>query len=643
MEGRSPTPSMSTQAPAVQITMEGVCIMLDEKPDWPTAKKVLGDSQFLNNLKTYDKDNIPEPTIKKLQKYINDENMQVAVVERVSSAAKGLCMWLHAMNVYHKVAKEVGPKRAKVAELTAQLDKANAELQEKRDNLAAVVAKVEQLQKTCAETVAEKQRLMDAQAQTAMRLQNAEKLTGGLSSEGVRWKENLGNFRSQRIDLIGDTLLSCAAISYYGPFTGTYRDVLFADWTELARSLDLPTSDAPTLLDTVGDPVQVREWQTQLLPTDEVSTNNAILVMQGQRWPLMIDPQAQANRWLRKMLEKDGLLTSTMTDINLLRVLENGIRNGKPLLIEDVHESIEPALEPVLAKAIFTEGSRRLIRLGDSNVDYDDLFKLFMTSKMPNPHYLPEVAIKTTIINFTVTMEGLEDQLLGDVVKAEMPAVEKKNVQLLLQMSADRKKVAELEADILKRLSEAQGNILDDEDLINTLAESKKVSIMIGKRMEAAVVTKQEIDEAREAYRTVATRGSIIYFVIADMAQIDPMYQYSLQYYQALFNLCLKNSEPCEDQAKRLEIIIKYSTENCYANICRGLFEKDKTLYSALLVFNILRHADKIPSKEWGLFVRGPGIVDRDTQPTNPKPEKIPEASWDLLCAAEFNLEEVNG
>merc|ERR1711871_853538 len=70
-------------APAVQITMEGVCIMLDEKPDWPTAKKVLGDSQFLNNLKTYDKDNIPEPTIKKLQKYINDENMQVAVVERV--------------------------------------------------------------------------------------------------------------------------------------------------------------------------------------------------------------------------------------------------------------------------------------------------------------------------------------------------------------------------------------------------------------------------------------------------------------------------------------------------------------------------------------------------------------------------------
>ena len=77
-------------------------------------------------------------------------------------------MWLHAMNVYHKVAKEVGPKREKVAQLTAQLEAANKELQAKRDNLAAVVAKVEQLQKTCDETVAEKQRLLDAQAQTVL-------------------------------------------------------------------------------------------------------------------------------------------------------------------------------------------------------------------------------------------------------------------------------------------------------------------------------------------------------------------------------------------------------------------------------------------------------------------------------------------
>lgn len=129
----------------------------------------------------------------------------------------------------------------------------------------------------------------------------------------------------------------------------------------------------------------------------------------------------QANKWIRKMEEKAGLEVTTMTNINLLRSLENCIRLGRPLLIEDVGETLEPALEPVLLKAVFKQGNRTLIRLGDNDVDYDPQFRLFMTCKMPNPHYLPEVCIKVTVINFTVTMQGLEDQLLGEVVKLERP------------------------------------------------------------------------------------------------------------------------------------------------------------------------------------------------------------------------------
>lgn len=62
------------------------------------------------------------------------------------------------------------------------------------------------------------------------------------------------------------------------------------------------------------------------------------------------------------------------------------------------------------------QGNRTLIRIGDSDVDYSDSFKMYLTTKMPNPHYLPEVCIKVNVINFTVTMDGLEDQLLGQVL-----------------------------------------------------------------------------------------------------------------------------------------------------------------------------------------------------------------------------------
>ena len=162
------------------------------------------------------------------------------------------------------------------------------------------------------------------------------------------------------------------------------------------------------------------------------------------------------------MEEHNKISVITMRDPNLLRALENCIRLGKPLLIEDLQEQLEPALEPVLQKAVFKNGNRLLIHLGDSDVDYDVNFKLYMTSKLPNPHYLPEICIKVTIINFTVTMEGLESQLLGNVVAAERPDIELKKTELLLQMADDKKQLATLEAKILQMLSESTGNILDD-------------------------------------------------------------------------------------------------------------------------------------------------------------------------------------
>uniref|UniRef100_A0A3B4ALL5 Dynein heavy chain ATP-binding dynein motor region domain-containing protein n=1 Tax=Periophthalmus magnuspinnatus TaxID=409849 RepID=A0A3B4ALL5_9GOBI len=83
-----------------------------------------------------------------------------------------------------------------------------------------------------------------------------------------------------------------------------------------------------------------------------------------------------------------------------------------PVLLEELKETLDPALEPVLLKQFCISGGRTLIRLGDADIDYNKNFRFYMTTKMANPHYLPEVCIKVTIINFTVTKSGLEDQLL---------------------------------------------------------------------------------------------------------------------------------------------------------------------------------------------------------------------------------------
>lgn len=98
---------------------------------------------------------------------------------------------------------------------------------------------------------------------------------------------------------------------------------------------------------------------------------------------------------------------------------------------------------------------------------------------MANPHYLPEICIKVTLINFTVTPEGLEDQLLVDVVKYERPELEQQRDQLVVQLSDFKKQLKELEAKILKLVGEAGDDILDDEELIVTLDQSSETSITI--------------------------------------------------------------------------------------------------------------------------------------------------------------------
>ena len=115
------------------------------------------------------------------------------------------------------------------------------------------------------------------------------------------------------------------------------------------------------------------------------------------------------------------------------------IRVGQPVILENVEETLDPSLEPILQKQVYKAGGRMLIKLGDQEVDYNPDFRFYITSKLPNPHYLPEVCVKVTVINFTVTPKGLEDQLLGEVVKLERPELEEQKDNLVTQTSKDQK------------------------------------------------------------------------------------------------------------------------------------------------------------------------------------------------------------
>lgn len=103
--------------------------------------------------------------------------------------------------------------------------------------------------------------------------------------------------------------------------------------------------------------------------------------------------------------------------------------------------------------------------------------------------------------------------------------------QLIAQINADKTQLKNIEDRILTLLFSSEGNILDNEELIETLNESKETSAVIATRLVDSEATEEEISVAREKYRSAATRGSVLYFVVANLAIIDPMYQFSLKYF----------------------------------------------------------------------------------------------------------------
>mmetsp|Transcript_9665 Transcript_9665/g.9366 ORF Transcript_9665/g.9366 Transcript_9665/m.9366 type:complete len:204 (+) Transcript_9665:955-1566(+) len=202
-------------------------------------------------------------------------------------------------------------------------------------------------------------------------------------------------------------------VAYAGPFTSVFRTELEDMWRKQIKSLKIDCSDHISMKMLLENPVKTKIWTAASLPNDNLSIENAIIMFRSRRWPLMIDPQNQANKFI-KNLGKDQAESTLdvfkMSDSSLLKYLEIAISFGKWVLIENVGEEMDPALEPILLKQVDKSGN---LRLGEKQIQYSPAFKFFMTTTIPNPHYSPETSVKVTILNFAITPFGLEEQMLN--------------------------------------------------------------------------------------------------------------------------------------------------------------------------------------------------------------------------------------
>lgn len=351
---------------------------------------------------------------------------------------------------------------------------------------------------------------------------------------------------------------------------------------------------------------ELLRYKSQGLPADDLSFDNAVIILDACATVLIIDPSQQAGNWLRAFLQADKGRSTEFTTYNDERfgnTLELAVRFGKTLVVSEV-DRVAPILYPMVRGDLMTEGPKKVVMVGDKKVDWKDSFKLFLLTRDPTLRLPPDARSLVTEVNFTITRSGLEGQLLGVTIQHEQPELEVKKSELLKQEDEYKMQLSSFEETLLKELSESKGSLLENVALIDSLNQIKTKSVVIKSSLEEAKKLQVSLDAEREKYRDFARVGSEIFFLMTDLVVINHMYQFSLAAFIKVFNRTLKdqagNTAATE---QKIPVLVERLVIFAYEYVALALFKEDRLMFGMHLARAM--HPKNFDADEWETFIGG--------------------------------------
>lgn len=644
--------SMKNPPSAVKLVMAAVCVMKGVAPDrindpatgkkivdfWGPSKRILGDMGFLQSLKDYDKDDINPDIMKKIRKdFIPHKDFQPHIVAKASSAAEGLCKWIKAIENFESVNTVVQPKKLKLQNAKSVLKATKRVLAEKRRAAAALEAKVEGLNQELEMANSEKRRTEDEVEMCNGRLVRAEELIRGLGGEKSRWTKSTHDLETVYVNLIGDILISSAIIAYLAPLDLTFRKKCTSDWHAVCQRLSIPCSPEFKFAKALGSDIQIQRWALDGLSKDEFSVGNAIILKNSCRFSLLVDPQRQANLWIRKVEVYNKLRIVKFTQTDFVATLRHSVEIGCPLLVEGIGGTLDASIEPVLHRHTFKLSGKEMpyVCIAGETIPWHENFRLYLTSYQRNPALSPETCNKVNIINFVMTQKGLEQQLLDILISKERPDLQEQREQLIVEFAKNQALLKEYENSILQTIARSHGRILEDHTAVREMNDLKQLCVEVGDRLDTTKMEQDKIKRFRDIYKPVAIHAAIIYYCLNTLHALNPMYQFSLIWYSNLYKWSIESANRSPNIERRIQFLKTKMTNSLFNTVGRALYKHDKLIFTWMLTTKIMLAGDRIDQREYDFFTTGhvveeeENIEEKDFSGGEPKPcDWLTDAMW---------------
>ena len=562
---------------------------------WGSMRSFLARRGVKEDIQNFDARKINRDIRDSVQELLekNRKSFDPAVAKRASTAAAPLAAWVKANIRFSQVLEKIEPLEQEQAALKANLDKS----EEKLAKLAKVLEKLDRNVKEMRDrfelltTEATKLKIeVEKEEET---IAAAENLVGKLEGEHKRWSGQVSELARELEQLPRRAILAAGFVCYLSQAPEDERKQKLEDWL---KCVDLESFDLRKFLSTESEQLV---WKGEGLPSDDLSMENALVILQCQQCPFLVDPSQRATEWLKNHLKESRLEVINQQDSNFTTALELAVRFGKTLIIQEV-DGVEPLLFPLLRKDLVSQGPRFVVQLGDKTIDYNESFRLFLATRNPLPEIPPDAASIITKVNFTTTRAGLTSQLLAATIQNEKPELEQRKTELLKTEEDMKVQLSGLEDSLLQELATAEGNILENKILLDSLNQTKAKSSTITESLSESMELQSSLDKERDSYLPLSKFGSTLFFVISDLSKLNNMYRISLASFLRLFCRALQNRQDVGNVELRIRTLSITLQSLVYEYVCRSLFKADRLMFALHLVHGM--YPNLFAQNEWEAF-----------------------------------------